>query len=257
MPSAYVSSVLADAPKHYWRGNELGGSIFFDAGSFPLHLMAGSLTLPTGYHGPVSDGGSGWIDAIDACPRFLDGAFTDRPISLEIWYWQHYTRAAAQMLLEHSDAAGPGFAIGITAGGLPQFFCNTLTLIAGGPFTQQHWHHVVATYDLTTARIYVDGSLAGSGAVASPASASKPITIGFQSNGSQVASVNWSEAALYDHVLSAARVLAHTNAADQVNTLPYFIAYGSAPAVPSGPFTPDSTNSAAILASVRKTYPTT
>src|SRR5215468_592343 len=53
---SYVSTVIADAPLHFWRAADGGGQLAHDLGSRPWTIHCGSLLL--GYTGVNSDGGA-------------------------------------------------------------------------------------------------------------------------------------------------------------------------------------------------------
>lgn len=97
---------------------------------------------------------------------------------------------------------------------------NATINIAGGDTTPGVWHHVVATWDGTTASVYVDGVLANSGTITDLAPVPNTdgnFTIGVRSDGAFPFPGGADEVALYTNLLSAADVLAHyqngTNAA--------------------------------------------
>jgi hypothetical protein len=75
------------------------------------------------------------------------------------------------------------------------------------------WYYVVATYDGTTAKLYINGKLDGTlSAVATPAQTDDPLYIGHRADGF-FNSVVLEEVAIYPSALSADRIAAHWAAA--------------------------------------------
>lgn len=104
---------------------------------------------------------------------------------------------------------------------------TSLDLSGGGPVTAGAWHHVVITYDGTTARLYVNGTEAISGQpsgtpkvfVANP---DGPFVIGARSDFAFPWAGVADEVALYTNALSASDVLAHyQNGTNPARTQPY------------------------------------
>jgi len=86
---------------------------------------------------------------------------------------------------------------------------------------------VVMTYDGTTIRMYLNGAASGTAALAGPKTISKPIAIAGKSGGSANFLQGFvAECAIFPTALSAARVLAHYNAADTLTAAPVWSASG-------------------------------
>jgi hypothetical protein len=96
--------------------------------------------------------------------------------------------------------------------------------IPGGALRPNTWYYVAATFDGTTARIYINGALAGSGVPSVfnnrryVPSAIGPFSVGARSDSFFESSCYQDEVALYSNVLSAADILAHYQAG--TNTVP-------------------------------------
>lgn len=124
--------------------------------------------------------------------------------------------------------------------------------LVGSAVGVNQWHHVVGTYDGANARLWVDGVNTASVAVATDMSGNHQIFLA-QSSGGTGSNVLLSDLAIYSTVLSGARILAHFNAADQVNTLPVFKGVGAGLGTTGVPTT-QLTDLADVLRSVRKTF---
>lgn len=254
--SAYTAAVLADAPQHYWRLSDPGGSLAFDIGSIPRHLVLNG-TSPTSSPclGPVSDGGS-WVSQQSAYLWKKDGISVVTPLTIELIVWQADQLAAAQYVMEVAsatfvcalfvDSTGHATAQSPTAGAA----IHDTNVLA-----TMHWHHLVATVSaagLTT--LYVDGASRGTVAGSAVGPIVVPVSVGGTSNafGSPFDGA-FAEAAVYNVALSATRVLAHFNAIDDILQLPVYRASGSLDTTTGVPST-TSDDLSLILSSVRRSY---
>jgi concanavalin A-like lectin/glucanase superfamily protein len=249
---SYLSEVIADAPIHYWRFADPGGGLCFDLGSTPKHMHAVGTPI-LGYSGPNSNGGS-----LDLS---LDGtfahtgeliAFPGGRITLELLYWPWrqigtarqlvYWQGTPLQLALYNDGANWSFIYG-----------NTLCTAAGGVgHTQQAWVHLVGTYDLTNERLYVNGALQTTVAVATMAGSSGLLST--YNPASVIGGLGfYSELAVYSTTLSAARVTAHYNAIDQVAQQPVFNQAGSFIGA-SGAGSPLATLASDVRAAVYRTF---
>ena len=89
-----------------------------------------------------------------------------------------------------------------------------------GAVTSGRWHHVVCTWDGSTMTIYVDGAVGATAALAGPADVSSSALY----LGSSMGAYDWfpgtiDEAAVYAFALSAARVQAHFDAANAIDSV--------------------------------------
>jgi large repetitive protein len=246
--SAYLSAVIADSPVHYWRMADPGGGLAHDIGSAPIHLhgLGTAISQPLGYSGPISDGGS-----MDLC---LDGQYanTGNPItiavsafSIEMWYWNWQRLSSLGLLMQ----VQPTNQIALYRNGTGwQFLYNSASVISTTHYTSQAWHHIVATYDGTNMRLYVDALAAGPTAIAPQSSIATLMELG----ANQALSGNWgngffAEVAIYSVALSPTQVTNHFIAADQSAQSPI----NNASAAVAPPYTSLQNE---ILAAVRKTY---
>lgn len=223
----YKATVLADSPFTYLRLNETSGTVAADSsGNGHNGTYSGGVTLnqpgavtEAGARAAKLDGSTGFISLPSTGVPTGNAAFTQ-----ELW-----------ALI--NAAAGTSVFMGWgtnTTNEEPVFYfdasrnlfistwntdTNIATLLAGA------WYHLVATYDGTTHKGYVNGQLAGShtpGVVATPLTPAW--TIGQNPSPSEFfASITVQEAAGYATALSAARVLAHYQAGIQLFGQPSLI----------------------------------
>lgn len=217
-PTTYESAVLADNPLVYWKLDE-GRLSAYDSSGNGRHgtyngsqsgpaLVAGS-TQGTLFSGnALTIPGAAWMDSTQ--------------MSVECWISSESTEAfmsrasggsATGWIVYYAtpSAASPGrvmFQL-ISAGSQVAACFGSTGVVDGKP------HHVVATYDGATMKVYVDGQLDGSQAYATglPISTGQPLNCGGWSSGiSHYLTGLYDEFAFYGSALSAARVLAHYNA---------------------------------------------
>jgi hypothetical protein len=236
---SYLAEVVADNPVHYWRCADPGGGLGHDIGSVPVHIH--SVGTPTfGYSGPNSDGGS-----LDCC---LDGQFANTgeaiahaggQMSLEaiVWVWQ--ALASARFFVAFVN--GGAFFSLQRSGTQWQALYNNIGANSAANYTGKAWHHLAMTFDLANVRLYVDGSQRAITAAAPSAPFNAIVEVCSSPTQTLFGNSFVSELAEYTVALSAARVLAHFNAIDQVGQAPVYTQAGS--------FSP-STGSGAPLSSV-------
>jgi hypothetical protein len=170
--AAYASAVLADSPEAYYRMDERSGTVMAD--STPNHL--------NGVYGSgVTLGQTGLVpSSSDASPHFPGLEYTANdtalvPASAKL---QVTSELSAEMVFEE-DAVNPGTVddgyIDVVSYGWGLQITPTNTLELWLPTSNQNLqvvgttsiaagkaHDVVATYDGTTARVYLDGQLEAS-----------------------------------------------------------------------------------------------
>ncbi|MHC1762971.1 MAG: LamG-like jellyroll fold domain-containing protein [Verrucomicrobiia bacterium] len=104
---------------------------------------------------------------------------------------------------------------------------TSVELAGGGPVTADSWHHVVITYDGSTARLFVNGAEAVTGQPSGTpkafvANTDGPFVIGARSDFAYPWAGAADEVALYTSALSASDVLAHyQNGTNPARTQPY------------------------------------
>jgi len=198
----YRNVILADTPLAYYHLDETSGSTVADSSGYkrtgtisghPTYSVIGALSGDSamGFNGTDS-----WITA----PIPMVG----RGYSLEAWV---------------KTTSSQGFVVDISPqqlifeAGRFKFGTGSAYLwSSSSTYGDGRYHHVVATYDGTWKRLYVDGSQANS-TVDSGASISGSTTyIARYYNGGYVFSGSLDEVAIYGKALTAAQVLAHYNA---------------------------------------------
>jgi hypothetical protein len=224
--TAYRDAVLADAPISYWRLGESSGTTASD------EMQAN----PGSYASGPSLGQPGAIWNADDRAVSFDGVddYVIVPhstslspmtaVSIEAWVkrsksgvWQPLLGKApnGQSKLEHyslwfntSNRAAAYFGNGVS-----------FVTVQSAQTIDTNWHHVVATYDNATARLYVDGALSASTTSTIQLTANtNPLYLARTASGGFALGGLLDDVAVYRTALPLARVQAHFNAA-RVDTL--------------------------------------
>lgn len=217
---AYADEVAIDNPKWWWRLSAIAGGMDLSAGSTRETLVP-SGSLFGNWRGICTDGYA--VLASSTNGRLQDATtrlYAQSGHSIEFWFWPIQAPGGTTVLWTNIPGGlNAGNGINFQADGkLHVYIWNGAALVdtasVGSPAINQ-WHHVVLTLGAGDARLYIDGAL--DKVIAQTQSATNPAQPGnFMNN---VAAANglpelFAEPAIYPSVLSAARVLAHYNAAN-------------------------------------------
>lgn len=226
----YQSTVTSDNPLAYYRLGETATvlSTARNAGSI---LAAGN-----GTHIGATRGEAGALASIANGCSYYDGSgartavpFTSalnppaaQPFTIEAWVKptiEGLGNAQAPLFNRHSTSPRQGWVFFQRGSGTGFNFRmyngidgNQSVDITGGPYTVGQWTHLVATWDGTTATLYVNGVNVGSQANTYAANTDAPLTIGaYGANnpGDNPYTGYVDEVAWYSNALSAGQVLAH------------------------------------------------
>lgn len=220
--SAYLTAVLADSPVHYWRLCDPGGQVAHDIGSSASQMGTNGPTA-LGYSGPVSDGGSFVTTLNNNCASIVPLTYNP-PYTIELWAWM-WGYNALQDILAWDDSTAQSFGLRFSAAGACSISVGTGSAVFNGPISFQAWHHFVAVVTSTLMTLYLDGASVASGANGGTLTQTLNLSIG-NSGGVRPMQGAVAELAYYHAALSAARVLAHFNAADNTAQSPIYSAAG-------------------------------
>lgn len=252
---SYFSVVHADNPLHWWRTAEAGGALLHDLGFTPIHLTNTDISkAPMGYSGIAADGGSGYFDS-------NSGFFHNTPISvnfpasLELWAWFDISADGnIYTLTQWGSAVGNIASIFMDGAGKLNSQFGASAGVSAAALVAQQWTHIVITNTANSTRTYRNGVLD----FVTP-SVTNPYTdkVFYGRNTAATHSMSGflTEFAQYGVALSAGQVAAHF-AAQEVFGTPVFNQPGNFSAATGGN-TPVATDLSAVLAAVRKTFPTT
>jgi len=229
---SYLSEVLADNPTHYWRLADPPGGIANDIGSLlpqPLWLAPNPSFGTLGNSGPNSDGGSAVFAASNTLGS-VKALHAAMPISVDwVLWWPGLESPGVQRFPWgwNDNVAGPFHNILNT--GIPAFNFGTGASVPAAVLTDQRWHHFGFTYNgpaALTFNYYIDGVLQPVGATAAQAAFDGKLTLGQRVAAGASFVGAFSEFAVYNSVLSGARIAAHSAALSSTTAPPVSQAYG-------------------------------
>lgn len=225
----YSSEVLADSPVVYWRQGDASGSTMADSSgnSRPASYVNSPTLGATGalygdsdtavtYNGTNQYGIVASAGAADTALKAISGAF-----SLECWV-KLSSLTSNRGLFDRYGGGGATESsyLFYLVSGKPTFIVRNAgnsdtTLQAASALSSGTWTHLVATYDGTNMRIYVNGSLVGSPQASTFSSHNRSTLLNIGrfvfSSGHYAGDLD--EVAVYGSALSATRISDHYNAA--------------------------------------------
>jgi hypothetical protein len=235
-PSAWQTAVTADGPTSWWRLDELDGTTLHDSAGtgngaiWNSPLLNQSTLVPSDADPAMRFNGTSQYLAV---PNSTALGFTT-PFSLEAWIRPTALPAAgafASVIAKVESYAiqfnGPRLEFTVMQSGVRRRLqAPSGAVVAGGTY------HVVGTYDGTTQRLYLNGSLVASVALTGPATVtSNPVRIASWNGAKEFFAGTIDEVAVYKTALAAARVSAHWTAAGATATS----GAAAAPAATSAP----------------------
>jgi hypothetical protein len=220
---SYRAAVMADAPAAYWRMGESSGTTMTDAST-----NANNGT----YAGAFSVGQPGALASEKGTAVAFDGRTASATVAssrslqvnwITIELWVKKTTETGYGVYVAKNVAGGGGVGSSWFQLLNNSFSGRLefrvtgdldpVLVSSTALTVNTWYYVVATYDGTVAKLYINGKLDGTlSAVAAPTQTDDPIYIGRRADGFFNNAV-LQEVAIYPTALSADRIAAHWRAA--------------------------------------------
>jgi Concanavalin A-like lectin/glucanases superfamily/Calcineurin-like phosphoesterase len=217
---SYTQAVIADSAAAYWRLGETSGTTAVDElGSSPgaynnVSLnQAGTLTCDSNASASF-DGTQSYVRVPSTSALNMSSAVT-----IELWAKRRTITTAYQVLVGkpgNGQSKLENYAVWLYNNRYQAFFGNgtsSVTVISSA-VTDTKWHHVVATDDGSTVKIYLDGVLKASTATTLALTPnSNPLNIGRANNGAYFFNGWIDEVAVYPKALSATAVQSHyTNA---------------------------------------------
>lgn len=223
----YRAAIISDQPSAYWRLGEAPGATVAEdekhrlPGAYeggPTLGIAHQLGPDKHCHGSDDDTAADfdglvtqplgqWIDVADGDALAFAGRAA---FSLEAWIRPHNLNTVTRRVFSKEGPDG-GYLVGVRSDGL--FFsryANGLWSTLQADITTTDWMHVLATYDGTTMRLYVNGALVAERASALELPAEREdLSIGAKQGKWRFFAGGLDELAVYDYALSGARAYAH------------------------------------------------
>jgi Concanavalin A-like lectin/glucanases superfamily/Bacterial Ig-like domain (group 2)/Immunoglobulin I-set domain len=214
-PAGYAGAVIGDGPVAYWRLDETSGTNLNDTYNNNNGTYSGAETL----------GAASLIfGSSDPAVTFAGGTATVpynpglNPSTFTIEFWAEPTALAASYVLalqDRSTGGRRGYAVqfdNVTSGWDFTLGTNNTqfaTVSSGSPVQVGTLYHVVASYDGTTARLYVNGVLVNSAPIVY-AAVSNAVNLTIASrNGNNAAPATLDEVSLYNYAFTSTQVSTH------------------------------------------------
>jgi hypothetical protein len=196
----------------YWRLGETSGTSAADSSGGITGTYTGTYTLGVsggvaGDANPAARFAGGYVDAGDN--RDFTGTAS---FSLEAWVRPTTIDGTSRRIVSKALGGLQGYELFVNSGSglvFQRIAGSTNSVTASAP-PLTSWSHVVATYDGTTMRLYVNGSLANSGASAlSLLDNAATLRLGNSALGTEGWAGDLDDVAVYSGALSAAQVQNH------------------------------------------------
>jgi Concanavalin A-like lectin/glucanases superfamily len=168
LQSPYRSAILTDHPVAYWRLGESTGRTAAD--QLGLHNGTYAYGPSLGASGALTGDPNtavGFNGTNQFATVLTDASLNTPTFSVELWAYPTGGDGAYRGVAA-SRFYPTGWSLYLGAGGGWEFWINSGTgmiSMSGGAGSLNTWHHVVATFDGTTATLYVNGTAVASGAV--------------------------------------------------------------------------------------------
>jgi hypothetical protein len=218
----YAAAVLSDGPSMYLQLDEKAGNAAADASGGPSRIYFGSFThgVPGAFPGSMAMGLDGATGGINAGPVFdFDGL---KPFTLEAWHRSRKIDTVYRFVFAKDvmDSMGLRQEYGIFLHS-PEGACFERYVDGGSASTRSapvpidgDFHHLVTIYDGAKGALFVDAVLIGTfNDTRSAATKPKSLYVGTHDSGYGTLFGDLDEVAVYEKVLTPARILAHYHAA--------------------------------------------
>jgi RHS repeat-associated protein len=215
----YSGVVLNDNPAAYWQLDETSGTIAHD--SSPNHVdgtYSANVTLGAPGAIPQDSDTAAQFENSKAVISVPDSpALRPAQLTIEAWVKSDPQNSGTVLMKTSTDLLNDGYGLFYFPyyGSLRFFVNNYQTAEVQAAIPQGQWTYVAATYDGTSLKLYINGTLEGSTPYSSPiVQSTQPLLIGSgQGWPTWVGSLD--EVAIYDTALTAGQIAAHYRLATQ------------------------------------------
>ncbi len=228
--SSYFNTITADSPLAYWRLGELSGTTAVNAmGSSYNGTYTNSPAM--GQSGALS-GDSNTADGFNGSSSYMSTPYNSSlnpsgAFSVELWA---YPTAATTTYrgIASSRNFPSGWVLYQSQTNTWEFWINSgssMLTLSGGSVSLNTWTHLVATFDGTTAKLYVNGvQVASQNPTSYSPNTSASFTIGQGAPGSNFFfNGKVDEASFYNKALSASQVSTHFTSASSSTSALYTV----------------------------------
>jgi Concanavalin A-like lectin/glucanases superfamily len=218
-PPSYRATVLSDHPVAYWPIDETSGTVMTDAtrnGNNGDYTGGFALGQPGAVAGVAN--GSVAFDGLTGAAAVPDSAsLRVDHVTIEVWLKKRADTEYGAYVTKNlvpGDIAGTGWFELLNGyhDGRIEFRVTGdagATFASSGALELNRWYYVAATYDGTTAKLYINGVLDNSITInTTPKQSADPLFLGRRPDG-YFNNAFLDEVAIYPGALSADRILAH------------------------------------------------
>ena len=224
--SAYADQVLADSPISYWRLGETTGSTASDVTGANPGTYTGGVTLgqPGGLTGDPDSAAA--FDGVNDYVLVPDSSSLDLTAGVTLEAWIKRNKSGVWQVVVGKPGNGlskyENYALWFnTQNQVVAYFGDGVGFVSVVSPLDTNWHHVAASYNNATARLYVDGALAAQATSPIHLTAnSLPLNLGRTNSGSYYFGGLLDEVAVYATALSSDRILAHYEAGRAIDGEP-------------------------------------
>jgi hypothetical protein len=216
--TTYRDEVLTDSPRAYWRLGETGGSTATDElGALPGTYTNGVLLNQPGALASETNPAASFDGVNDymVVPTSSSLDLTSA-VTVEFWAKRRAISSTFQVLVGkpgNGQSRFENYAVWLnTANNYQAYFGDgtTYVQVTTSAVTDTNWHHIVATDNGATAKIYLDGVLKESKSTTLRLTANtNPLNFGRANNNTTFFNGWLDEVAIYPTALSATRIQAH------------------------------------------------
>ncbi len=244
-PGTYLQTVVGESDYvNYQPDSSTGGFWHFDETISPVKDAAGkvngSITGTTSVQGKIGRGryfnGTSDYVAIADVPTLNPSS----QITAEAWIRTTGTGSNLAILGKTTGCASSGYLLWLNengvGAGLPGFFIGAGAWLDGTiAVNDGKWHHIVGTFDGSTARLYIDGALNASGARSGTLTSTTQLQIGGQTTGAGCTGGLWFPGDIDEvRISSTARSAAEIRQAFEIGLRSHAVTIDFAAALDSG-----------------------
>jgi Concanavalin A-like lectin/glucanases superfamily len=222
-PLCYRDAVMADNPVGYWPLDETSGTSAGDSKNGRNGTYTNGVTL--GQSGALPDSINNKAASFDGTNDYVTvpyaAALSPATFTVEAWVKPNGTASWQEVAGSYDSLGGGayrGYWLGIDGTTWNWEIDNgaTITVIEGATVVTGSWTHLVGTFDGTTGKLYVNGTVVASSAATYAANANSPFAIGstyYRDTTSWSDAFNGAidEVALYNTALTATQIRTHYN----------------------------------------------
>jgi hypothetical protein len=230
----YADTVMSDGPSAYYRLDD-AGTTMYDATNNRVNGTYGSSITKrvTGLVGNTTDTAAGFPGGtvsstnIATVPQNSSYLQPSSAISVEAWIKETTANSGQNVdVVSYGPQTGRAYALEINASNQIKWLVTTsgtsVGLVSGTTLSSGTVYHVVATYDGTNAKIYINGnpdsSVTGSGSISYSGIGTYGLSIGGgQASTRNVINGTVDEVAVYPTALSGTQVSSHYNTSTWTN----------------------------------------